>query len=78
MSDVVLPELAEGINEATITYWYFEEGDEVDEGADLVEMATDKATFNMPSPVGGILTKRFFEEGDVVQVGEVVANIEEK
>ena len=78
MSDVVLPELAEGINEATITYWYFEEGDEVEEGADLVEMATDKATFNMPAPVGGILSKRFFEEGDVVQVGEVVANIEEK
>ena len=77
MKEVVLPELAEGVNEATISYWHFEEGEKVEEGADLVEMMTDKATFNVPVPSTGTLTKRMFEEGEVVKVGAVLATIEE-
>ena len=75
---VVLPELAEGVNEATVSYWHFEEGDDVEEGKDLVELITDKATFNVPAPVSGVLSEVFFEEGETVQVGEVLAAIEEK
>ena len=74
---MVLPELAEGVNEATISYWHFEEGEKVEEGADLVEMMTDKATFNVPVPSTGTLTKRMFEEGEVVKVGAVLATLEE-
>ena len=77
MKEVVLPELAEGVNEATISYWHFEEGENIEEGADLVEMMTDKATFNVPAPSTGTLTKRMFEEGEVVKVGAVLATIEE-
>ncbi|MBI2447608.1 MAG: hypothetical protein HYY56_07450 [Candidatus Omnitrophica bacterium] len=77
MKEVVLPELAEGVNEATISYWHFEEGEKVEEGADLVEMMTDKATFNVPVPSTGTLTKRMFEEGEVVKVGAVLATLEE-
>lgn len=77
MLEVVLPELGEGIEKATISYWYFQEGDKVKEGEDLVEMATDKATFNIPSPGSGILTEILFEEGEEVKVGEVMATIEE-
>lgn len=78
MIEVTLPELAEGVNEATISYWHFEEGDEVEEGEDLVELTTDKATFNIPAPTSGILSEVFFEEGDTVEVGEVLAIIEEE
>ncbi len=77
MKEVVLPELAEGVNEATVSYWHFEEGEKVEEGADLVEMMTDKATFNVPAPATGVLTKRLVEEGEVVKVGAVLAAIEE-
>ncbi len=78
MVKVYLPELGEGIEKATISYWYFQEGQEVKEGEDLVEAATDKATFNVPSPATGILSEVLAEEGASVNVGEVLATIEEE
>jgi len=41
-----------------------------------VELVTEKATFNLPSPATGILKKIYFEEGEIVKVGEVLAIIE--
>lgn len=78
MAKVILPETEEGAREATISYWHFEEGDRVEEGEDLVEIATDKSTFNVAAPCSGILTEVFFEEGDIIEVGEVIASIEEE
>jgi pyruvate dehydrogenase E2 component (dihydrolipoamide acetyltransferase) len=78
MRKVLLPELGEGIQKATVTYWHFDVGKEVKEGEDLVEMATDKATFNLPSPCSGILKEILVDEGNDVKVGEVLAIIEEK
>ncbi|NQT45974.1 MAG: hypothetical protein HQ593_00660 [Candidatus Omnitrophica bacterium] len=75
MKEVVLPELAEGVNEATVSFWHIEEGDVVKEGQDLVEMATDKAVFNVPSPAAGVLIEALVHEGDVVKVGEILAKI---
>lgn len=76
MAEVKLPELGEGINEATVSFWHFSEGDEVKEGDDLVEMATEKATFNVPASASGKLSKKKFEEGQIVKVGEALAIIE--
>ncbi len=78
MAEVRLPELGEDVKEATVSFWHFEEGDRVEEGRDLVEMTTDKATFNVPATASGTLAEAFFEEGDVVQVGEVLAIIKEE
>ena len=77
MTKVVLPELGEGIEKATVSYWYFKEGDKVNAKDDLVELTTDKATFNLPSPCSGILTEILIHEGDTANVGEVLALIEE-
>jgi 2-oxoglutarate dehydrogenase E2 component (dihydrolipoamide succinyltransferase) len=77
MFDVVMPELPEGVTEATVSYWRFEEGDTVNEGDDLVEMTTDKAVFNIPVPRSGKLAEVFVEEGETVKVGQLLANIEE-
>jgi 2-oxoglutarate dehydrogenase E2 component (dihydrolipoamide succinyltransferase) len=77
MVKVVLPELGEGITKATLSYWYFKQGDKIQEKDDLVELTTDKATFNLPSPCAGILSEVYFNEGDTVNVGEVLAAIEE-
>jgi len=76
MTKVILPELSEGIDKATVSYWYFKEGEKVNEKDDLVEITTDKATFNLPSPSAGMLSEIFFHEGDAVNVGEVLAIIE--
>ncbi len=77
MAKVVLPELGEGILKATVSYWYFKEGEKVSEKDDLVELATDKATFNLPSPATGTLAQILIQEGDPVNVGELLGVIEE-
>ncbi len=77
MVNVILPELGEGIEKATVSYWFFKEGDAVKEGNDLVELATDKATFNLPSPCTGNLSKIVSHEGDEVKIGDILAIIEE-
>ena len=76
MSEVKLPELGEEVNEATVSYWFHQEGDEVKEGEDLVEMTTDKATFNVPVPASGILKEISVGEGEMVKVGQKIADIE--
>ena len=76
MTQVVLPELGEGIEGATITCWYFQEGDAVKEKDDLVELATDKAAFNLPCPASGTLSQILLKEGDTVKVGEILGTID--
>jgi len=78
MADVVLPELAEGVDKAVISFWHFEAGEVVREGNDLVEMMTDKATFNVPVPVSGKLESILAEEGQEISVGDVIAIIREE
>ncbi|MBI4830778.1 MAG: hypothetical protein HY801_04325 [Candidatus Lindowbacteria bacterium] len=79
MYEIKLPNLGEDAgDEATVSFWHFDEGDEVREGDDLVEMTTDKATFNVPSPRSGILSEIVADEGDTVKVGEVLAILEQE
>jgi len=72
---IVLPALGEGIEKAVVSYWFFKEGEAVKEKDDLVELTTDKATFNMPSPCSGTLQEIFHHEGDAVNVGEALGII---
>jgi len=75
--EVKLPELGEDAGkEATISFWYFQAGAEVKKDEDLVEMVTDKATFNVPAPAGGVLKEVVALEGDKVAVGGLMAVIE--
>ena len=77
MRNVVLPELGEGIDKAVVSFWFVKEGDAVKDKDDLVELTTDKAAFNLPSPCAGIVTQIVFKEGDTVHVGETLAVIQE-
>lgn len=77
MAKVILPGLGEGITKATVSYWYFKTGDRVNEKDDLVELTTDKATFNLASPCSGTLSEIAFNEGDSVNIGETLAVIQE-
>ncbi|MFH1128454.1 MAG: lipoyl domain-containing protein, partial [Candidatus Omnitrophota bacterium] len=74
--NVNLPGLSEGVNKATVSYWYYKVGEKVTEKDDLVELTTDKATFNLPAPCSGILTQIFFSEGENALVGDVLGIIE--
>lgn len=77
MVKVTLPELGEGITKAIVSYWYAQKGQTVKKGEDLVELTTDKATFNLPSPASGKLSDILAVEGQSVNVSEVLAVIEE-
>lgn len=77
MIKVVLPELGEGITKATVSYWFLKEGQKVNQNDDLVELTTDKTTFNLPSPCTGIVSEIIHSEGSSVQVGQVLAQIQE-
>lgn len=76
MKDVIMPPIAEGVNKASVSYWHKQPGDIVKEGEDLVELVTDKATFNLPAPSSGTLKEALVSEGDEVSVGQVLAKIE--
>ena len=75
MPNIILPELGEGITKATVAFWHFKIGDQVQEGDDVVELETDKATFNVPAPAPGVIKKIFFKEGQEARIGEVLAVI---
>ncbi|MDD5120086.1 MAG: hypothetical protein PHR84_02100 [Candidatus Omnitrophica bacterium] len=77
MVKVVLPELGEGITKATVTYWFFKDGEMVHQNDDLVELTTDKSTFNLPSPCTGIISEITYSEGSSVNVGQILAVINE-
>ncbi len=74
--EIRMPKLGESIIEATITRWLKNVGEHVNEDDALVEIATDKVDSEIPSPVEGLLNKIYFNEGDIVPVGEIIAEIE--
>ncbi|MBM4078296.1 MAG: hypothetical protein FJ278_01270 [Planctomycetes bacterium] len=75
--EVKLPNLGKDApNEAKLSFWFVEKGEEISEGDDLVEMVTDKATFQVPCPATGKLVEVRFGENDKVKVGDVMAVLE--
>ncbi len=73
-----LPDIGEGIQEGEIVRWIKNEGDAVDEDEPFVEVMTDKATVELTSPRKGKIAKLYFAEGDVAEVGQVIADIAEE
>ena len=72
-----VPALGESVREATLGAWKHVEGDEVSVDEPLVEVESEKATVEVPSPGAGILRKILRKAGDTVAVGEVIAEIEQ-
>src|SRR5918996_2841309 len=75
MPDFKLPDLGEGVTEAEIDRWLVQEGQEVNEDDPLVEVITDKATAEIPSPYSGKVARLHVKEGDIVPVGTVLVTI---
>jgi len=73
--EMLLPKMGESVAEATIIKWLKSEGDKIEAEESIIEIATDKVDSEIPAPAAGILIKKLFNEGDVVQVGSVIAII---
>lgn len=70
--DFRLPELGEGVYEAELISWLVKPGDRVKRGQGLMEVLTDKATMEVPSPFAGTVTGLKAEPGKQIKVGDVV------
>jgi len=71
----VLPDLGEGTTEGEIRKWVVKEGDAVEEHQTVVEIETDKAVVEVPSPRKGKVLKINKQEGEIANVGEVLMSI---
>ena len=79
MSDVrrfLLPDLGEGLTEAEVVAWHVSAGDIVALNQTLVEVETEKAVVELPSPFAGNVVELFAAAGDTVEVGAPLISIE--
>ena len=70
-----LPDIGEGLTEAEIVRWLIAEGDPVEADQPIVEVETDKAVVEIPSPYEGIVIRHGGAEGETIEVGAVLVVI---
>ncbi|MCE2794589.1 MAG: 2-oxoglutarate dehydrogenase complex dihydrolipoyllysine-residue succinyltransferase [Planctomyces sp.] len=70
--EIKVPKPGESISEVMIGEWYIQEGQYVAADRNLVALESDKATFDVPAPRGGILTRILKKAGESAQVEEVI------
>ncbi len=74
--EITIPALGESITEGTIAQWLKKDGDQVREGEPVLELETEKATTELPSPGSGVLRIKV-PQGKNVSIGTAVGAIEE-
>src|SRR6185369_5211888 len=77
MTDVKVPTLGESITEATLGEWLKKPGDAVAADEPIASLETDKVSVEVPSPVAGVMGQQHVAVGDTVNVGAVIASIED-
>lgn len=78
MFEVKVPELGESVIEATVGRWLKKPGDPVGVGEAIVELETDKVNLEVASEQQGVLASVAAEEGQTVNVGAVLATVDEQ
>src|SRR5256885_14627430 len=74
---VTMPQLGESVVEGTVVRWIAQGGQRVERDGPLVEVATDKANTEVPSPTAGVLVEVLAQEGAVVPVGAALCRLDE-
>ena len=74
-NQILVPSLGESITEATVSKWLKQVGEEVDSDEPLVELETDKVNVEVPSPLAGVLSSIKVKEGDTVEVGALLGEV---
>lgn len=75
--DIVMPKMGESVSEGTIIKWHKKVGEFVKRDEIIYEISTDKVDTEIPSPSDGVLEEIKVNEGDTVEVGTVVALLNE-
>ena len=74
--NIILPAMSDQMTEAELLTWKVNVGDEVKKGDVIAEIATDKVDMDLDSPFDGKIIKLVAEEGSMLNVGEILAEIE--
>ncbi len=74
--DVIMPKMGESIMDGRILQWFKKPGETIGKDESLFEISTDKVDTEVPVADGGVVVEVLYNEGDTVNVGEVVARIE--
>ncbi len=76
-TEITVPALGESVTEGTIAEWLKQPGEAVAADEPIVSLETDKVAVDVPSPVAGVMSEHRVAVGDTVEVGAVIAVIEE-
>ncbi|WP_042350869.1 dihydrolipoamide acetyltransferase family protein [Bacillus massiliigorillae] len=78
MIEFKLPDIGEGMHEGEILQWFIQEGELVKQDQPILEIQTDKVNAELTAPATGKIIKLFFNEGEVVEVGNTLFQILEE
>jgi pyruvate/2-oxoglutarate dehydrogenase complex dihydrolipoamide acyltransferase (E2) component len=73
---IKMPRVGETVDEVYLVNWHKQPGDVIAVGDNLMDVETDKATVEVPSPVAGTILETFFKDGDAIKTGEAIAVVE--
>mgnify|MGYP000208073034 CR=1 FL=1 len=76
-NQIIVPSLGESVTEATVSKWLKQVGEQVNSDEPLVELETDKVNVEVPSPLAGTLSSINVKEGDTVEVGALLGEVNE-
>ncbi|MDB4879214.1 MAG: 2-oxoglutarate dehydrogenase, component, dihydrolipoamide succinyltransferase, partial [Gemmatimonadetes bacterium] len=74
--EVVMPQMGVSVSEGTISQWLKAEGETIEKDETLLEISTDKVDTEVPSPASGVVTRIHAPEGETLDVGSLLAEIE--
>ena len=77
MVEIQIPQLGQTNLKVTIENWFAEEGEHVEKGTSLYELSNEKLSQEIDAPVTGTLTKILVAQGEVVNPGDIIGQIEE-
>ena len=75
--DVLMPQLGETVAEGTLSIWHKNVGERVEVNELLFEISTDKVEMEVPAPAGGVIKEILVKEGETVEVGAILAILDD-
>ena len=76
IEEIAVPDIGEGVVSARLWRCHVKTGDSIQADDTVLELETDKAVVEIPSPVGGKVTEVLVREGDEIKIGTVIARVE--
>ncbi|MDP3495499.1 MAG: 2-oxoglutarate dehydrogenase complex dihydrolipoyllysine-residue succinyltransferase [Hyphomonadaceae bacterium] len=75
--DIKVPAMGESVTEGTLANWLVKPGQAVKQDDPIAEIETDKVAIEVPAPAAGIITEHLVKEGETVQIGKIIATLQE-